>query len=89
LDSTDIIINESMAKVMGKEGKDGQSLSMLISSFATIIGIMKDFIYNDVYGEGLTAYFIQWQLFSTVMAVRFKPNVNLLWLTKNRRCIES
>ena len=76
LDSTDIIINESMAKVMGKEGKVGSIINAYKFHF-TIIGIIKDFIYNDVYGEGQPLVLFNGNYSSTVMAVRFKPNVNL------------
>ena len=47
-DSTNIIINESFAKLMGKEGRVGSTIS--IGNFhVNVIGIVKDFAYNDVY----------------------------------------
>ena len=47
-DSTNIIINESLAKLMGKEGRVGSTISF--GDFhVNVIGIVKDFAYNDVY----------------------------------------
>lgn len=77
LDSGSIIINESMATLMGKEGKVG---SMITSGpfNLRIVGIAKDFVYNDVYGTGAPLIFINGRYGATVMALRFKPNVNLV-----------
>jgi len=76
IDSTNVIINESMAKLMGKEGKIGSIITS--GNFTlTVVGIIKDFIYNDVYGSGSPLIFFNGNYSATVMAVRFKPNVNL------------
>ena len=76
IDTSRIIINESMAKLMGKEGKVG---NIIISGDykLIIVGIIKDFIYNDVYGSSAPIILINGGYAATVMAVRFKPNVNL------------
>jgi ABC-type antimicrobial peptide transport system permease subunit len=76
IDSTNVIINESMAKLMGKEGKIG-SIITSGNYKLTVVGIIKDFIYNDVYGSGSPLIFFNGNYSATVMAVRFKPNVNL------------
>jgi putative ABC transport system permease protein len=76
MDSTNIIINESMAKLMGKEGKLGSIITAGTYKL-TITGIIKDFIYNDVYGKGAPLVLFNGGYSATVMAVRFKPNVNL------------
>jgi putative ABC transport system permease protein len=76
IDSTNVIINESMAKLMGKEGKTG-SIITSGNYKLTVVGIMKDFIYNDVYSVGAPLILINGGYSATVMAVRFKPNVNL------------
>jgi len=76
IDSTNVIINESMASLMGKEGKVGGIITA--SRFRlTITGVIKDFIYNDVYGKGAPLVLFNGGYSATVMAVRFKPNVNL------------
>jgi ABC-type antimicrobial peptide transport system permease subunit len=76
IDTTNLIINESMAKLMGKEGKIG-SIITSGNYKLTVVGIMKDFIYNDVYGKSAPLILINGGYSATVMAVRFKPNVNL------------
>jgi putative ABC transport system permease protein len=76
LDTTNVVINESMAKLMGKEGKIGSIINAYKFKF-TVIGIIKDFIYNDVYGTGQPLVLFNGNYSATVMAVRFKPNVNL------------
>ncbi|HYJ65663.1 MAG TPA: FtsX-like permease family protein, partial [Parafilimonas sp.] len=43
----------------------------------TIVGIIKDFIYNDVYGKSSPLILFNGGYSATVMAMRFKPNVNL------------
>ncbi len=60
-------------------GKDGKLGSVITSGDykLTIVGIIKDFIYNDVYGKGSPLILINSSYSPTVMAVRFKSNVNL------------
>ncbi|HVU95393.1 MAG TPA: ABC transporter permease [Puia sp.] len=76
VDSSNVIINESMAKLMGKEGHPGSLLTRGAGHF-TVIGIVKDFVYNDVYGAGAPLVFYSGAYSATVMALRFKPNANL------------
>jgi putative ABC transport system permease protein len=76
VDSTNVIINQSMAKLMGKEGKL-ESIITAGNYKLTIVGIIKDFIYNNVYGSGAPFVLFNGSYSATVMAVRFKPNVNL------------
>ena len=75
-DTNRIVINESMAKLMGKQGKVGNIITSGDYKL-TIVGIIKDFIYNDVYGKGAPLILVNGGYAATVMAVRFKPNVNL------------
>jgi ABC-type antimicrobial peptide transport system permease subunit len=74
IDTSRIIINESMATLMGKAGQ----LGTIITSGPyqlTIVGIIKNFIYNDVYGAGEPLILINGGYAATVMAVRFKQAV--------------
>ena len=48
MDSANVIINESLAKLMGKEGHAGGQISQGDGPRLTIIGVTKDFLYNDV-----------------------------------------
>jgi len=76
VDSTSWIINESMAKLMGKEGKIG---GILTSGpwHGQVVGIIKDFVYNDIYGSGAPLVLFPGLYNPTVMALRFKPNAPL------------
>jgi putative ABC transport system permease protein len=75
-DTSCVIINESMAKLMGKEGRTG---AILYNGpfHTTVIGIIKDFVYNDIYSSG--GPLILWPGYrgGTVMSVRFKQNADL------------
>jgi ABC-type antimicrobial peptide transport system permease subunit len=73
VDSTNVIINESMAKLMGKEGRLGGVLSNG-QQHALVIGIIKDFVYNDIYGASAPLFLYSSLNGGTVMALRFKPN---------------
>ena len=76
VDSLNVIINESMAKLMGKEGKTGSILSN--GPFhLQVIGIIKDFVYNNIYGPGAPLILFPDLRGATVMALRFKPNADL------------
>ncbi|HEX4374198.1 MAG TPA: FtsX-like permease family protein, partial [Puia sp.] len=72
------IINESMAKLMGKEGKIGAVITSGDGAYkTTVIGIIKDIVYNDLYSSSAPLMFYLNTSYPTVMAIRFKPNVNL------------
>jgi ABC-type antimicrobial peptide transport system permease subunit len=48
MDSVNVIINESFAKLMGKAGHVGGQIWRDAAQRATIIGITKDFVYNNM-----------------------------------------
>lgn len=48
-DSGHVIINESLAKVMGKSGRVGEYLTWNRRLRLQIVGIAKDFLFNDMY----------------------------------------
>jgi ABC-type antimicrobial peptide transport system permease subunit len=50
-DSGHVIINESLAKVMGKAGRVGEFLTYNRRLRLQIVGIAKDFLFNDMYGS--------------------------------------
>jgi putative ABC transport system permease protein len=76
VDSTNWIINESMAKLMGKEGKVGGILTSG-QYHGQVVGIIKDFVYNDIYGSGAPLVLFPGLYGATVMALRFKQNAPL------------
>jgi ABC-type antimicrobial peptide transport system permease subunit len=47
-DSNNIIINESLAKIINKKNITGSIISHDSARF-TIVGVIKDFVYNDMY----------------------------------------
>ena len=48
-DSSNIIINETFAKIIGKENPVGDIITRGNGRQLTIIGVVKDFVYNDMY----------------------------------------
>jgi putative ABC transport system permease protein len=76
IDSANVIINESMAKIMGKEGRLG-GIIMSGTFSLQVIGIIKDFVYNDVYGSGAPLVFFDYGGNATVLALRFRDKANL------------
>ncbi|HLY69191.1 MAG TPA: ABC transporter permease [Puia sp.] len=51
VDSSNVVINESMAKVMGKAGHPGGIISDGGTGRFQIVGIIRDFLYNDMYAS--------------------------------------
>ena len=77
-DATSVIINESMATLMGNAGKIGSIIGSGPNNPPfTVVGIVKNFVYNDVYGAATPLIFLEGTTASTVMALRFRPNVSL------------
>jgi putative ABC transport system permease protein len=75
-DSTNIIINESMAKLMGKEGRPGSIINTGRFNLP-VVGIIKDFIYNDVYAPGSPLVLFPGSYSATLLTIRFKQNAHL------------
>jgi predicted permease len=48
-DSSNVIINETFAKIIGRENPVGEILRRDDNSELHIIGVVKDFVYNDMY----------------------------------------
>jgi putative ABC transport system permease protein len=76
MDSLSVIINESLAKLMGKEGRVGGIFTQGTAD-NHIVGIIHDVVFNDVYGAGAPLVLSCFPTNATVMALRFKPNVDL------------
>ncbi|HEY2350501.1 MAG TPA: ABC transporter permease [Puia sp.] len=75
-DSGHIIISESMARLMGKEGKTGAIISIGKFNFQ-VVGIIHNVVYNDVYASGSPLILGANVKGATVLTMRFKPNVDL------------
>jgi len=76
MDSSSLIINESMAKLMDKEGKVGSIISVDDYN-GKVIGIVKDFVYNDMYGPAQPLILFCFPKRATLLTVRFKPGVDI------------
>lgn len=75
-DSNSVIINESMAKLMGKEGKTG-SLVHDGNSNLQVIGVIKNFVYNDMYGPVTPLIMFCNSSPATLLTIRYKANTDL------------
>jgi ABC-type antimicrobial peptide transport system permease subunit len=75
VDSNNIIINESLAKLMGDAGRPGSVITE-DSGNLTIVGIIKDFVYNDMYGSSMPMMFRCNTTYAGVMIISFKPGVD-------------
>jgi predicted permease len=79
-DSANIIINESLAKIMGKEGHVGAQLwsGDDQKGAATIIGITKDFVFNNITEEHpAPLLFMNGPSAANSIFIRLKPTNNL------------
>jgi putative ABC transport system permease protein len=76
VDSNRIIINESMKKLMGKEGKPGSLITINSKNFQ-VVGIIKDVVYNDIYASSSPLILFCNPNYTNVLTIRLKPGVDL------------
>jgi len=77
LDSNNVMINEAFAKQMGKEGRIGGIIRDGNKKAFTITGILKDYLYNDLYGAATPLLLYNQPAGTGVLTIRFKPGVNI------------
>jgi predicted permease len=77
LDSNNVIINEAFAKQMGKEGRIGGIIRDGSKKAFTITGIVKDFLYNDMYANADPLLLYCHPAGTSVLSIRFKRGVDL------------
>jgi ABC-type antimicrobial peptide transport system permease subunit len=77
LDSNNVIINETFAKQMGKVGRIGGIIRDGGKKAFTIIGIVKDFLYNDMYASAQPALLYNHPAGTAILSVRLKSTNNL------------
>lgn len=75
-DSNNIIINESLAKLMGKQGTPGNVIINNEKRYQ-VIGIVKDFVFNDVYNYSEPVILFCSPTNTNIVTIRFKDNINL------------
>lgn len=77
-DSSNIIINQSLAKLLNTKNVIGETIKHGNDSY-TIVGVVKDFMYGDMYGKPdplifFSNYHYEW---SDVMYIRLKKQADL------------
>jgi len=76
-DSLNVIINETFAKQIGKEGRIGGIVRDGGKKGFQIIGILKDYLYNDMYGAVAPLLLYNHPSGANVLTIRFKSGVNM------------
>ncbi|AYL94842.1 ABC transporter permease [Mucilaginibacter celer] len=76
-DSNNVIINEAFAKQMGKAGHVGGIIRDGGGARFQVAGIIKDFLYNDMYVSGAPLMLFSHPQNNNVLTIRFKQGVNL------------
>jgi len=77
LDSNSVIINESLAKQMGKQGHVGTIIRDGGKKSYEIVGIVKDFLYNDMYAASAPLLLYNNSVGTAILSIRIKGNANL------------
>jgi len=73
-DSTNVLISESFAKLMG----DGSALGKMVTRGGktyTVIGVVKDYLYGDIYGTSDPVLFFNDPDYGNFMYVRIKSGI--------------
>ena len=77
LDSNSVIINEALAKQMGKEGRIGGIIRDGGKRPYQVAGIVKDFLYNDMYASGAPLLLYNHPAGTACLSIRVKSNAKL------------
>jgi predicted permease len=77
VDSANVIINEAFAKQMGKEGRVGGIVREGGTRALQVIGILKDYLYNDMYGTAAPLLLYNRPSGTSILSIRFKSGVNI------------
>jgi putative ABC transport system permease protein len=74
-DSNYVIVTEALAKMMGKGSAVGKRLTYSWGGSSTVIGVVKDYIYGDMYGSPDPVVFYYDSAEASLMYVRYKARV--------------
>jgi len=77
LDSNNVIINEAFAKQMGKEGRVGGIIREGDNKQRIITGIVKDYLYNDIYTSSAPLLFYNHPEGTGILSIRVKQDANI------------
>ena len=75
-DSTNVIINESLSKIINKKNVLGCTISKGSARY-TIVGVIKDFVYNNMYGQAAPLILFSNQSYCNVLSIRLKPGAQI------------
>ncbi|HVW63331.1 MAG TPA: FtsX-like permease family protein, partial [Puia sp.] len=75
-DSNKIIINEALAKIMKQKSTVGSVITSGDQKF-TVIGVIKDFVYNNMYGTGAPLMLFPDTANTYTCTIRYKANKDL------------
>jgi len=75
-DSNKMIVNERLAKMMGKGSPVGKIIRADTTKFE-VIGVTKDFVFGDMYGASDPLLFICHPKWINFLYIRIKPNMDL------------
>ena len=76
-DSNNVIINESLAKIINKKNILGTVLTQGTTSKYTIAGVIKDFVYNDMYAPASPLILFSDTSNCNVLSIRLKANAEI------------
>lgn len=76
LDSTNVLITQSLAKLMGDETAIGKTIRRDEDQF-TVIGVVKDFLYGNLYNTSDPVMFYNYPQYTYNMYVRAKPGYTM------------
>jgi putative ABC transport system permease protein len=76
-DSNNIIINESLAKILNKKNVLGTIISHDAKHIYTVVGVIKDFVYNDMYAPAAPLILFSDTSGCNVLSIRIKAGAQL------------
>ncbi|MGH2643433.1 MAG: FtsX-like permease family protein, partial [Chitinophagaceae bacterium] len=87
-DSAKVLINESFAKIIGLKNIIGTVITNSGGTKYTIVGVIKDFLYNSMYSTPSPLIVFSDTSNSSYLTVRYKPDANLeAAVSKTRKVI--
>ncbi len=75
-DSSSVIINEALAKIIGRENPVGMMLTRDGTRY-TIAGVTKDFVFGDMYAKNDPLVFLVWPEYYNYLYVKIKPQADI------------
>lgn len=76
-DSSKVLINESFAKIIGAKNIIGTVISSGGGNKYTIVGVIKNFLYNNMYSAPAPLIVFSDTSYSSYLTIRFKHDANL------------